>query len=98
MHAVGLVFAALSAGSILLGIGLLPCTNSGEYVAAVIYVVSLLTVLSISLVLQPVADLTPVEMGAAPASTIPPSTCSSPAPIRPSSPSCSTTDWPRPWR
>ena len=47
VHAVGIVLA-LSAGSILLAFSILH-TGPWEYVAAVFYVVSLLTVLSISL-------------------------------------------------
>jgi hemolysin III len=58
IHVVGLVFA-VSAGSILLALAFFR-TNSGEYVAAVIYVMSLLTVLSISLAYNQ-WPLTPVK-------------------------------------
>ena len=58
VHIVGLVFA-ISAGSILLALSFFR-TDSGEYAAAVIYVVSLLTVLSISLVYNQ-WPLTPVK-------------------------------------
>ncbi len=58
IHIVGLVFA-ISAGSILLALSFFR-TNSGEYAAAIIYVVSLLTVLSISLAYNQ-WPLTPVK-------------------------------------
>jgi len=58
IHIIGLVFA-ISAGSILLALAFFR-TNSGEYTAAIIYVVSLLAVLSISLVYNQ-WPLTPVK-------------------------------------
>lgn len=58
IHIVGLVFA-ISAGSVLLALSFFR-TNSGEYAAAIIYVVSLLAALSISLVYNQ-WPLTPVK-------------------------------------